>query len=104
MKDLIAKVLEIEEQARSIVAEAEKAGGKLTGAARTTAREILDAARAEAVAKSRQFAKDKIDEARAERERRLEEANAKSISLAEIAPEARQKAVEMVVAAVIGRR
>ena len=104
MKDLIEKVLEIEEKARSIVAEAEKAGGKVTGAARTTAREILDAARADAVTKSRKFAKDKIDEARAERECRLEEANEKSIRLAEIAPEARQKAVDMVVAAVLGRR
>ena len=103
MKDLIEQVLEIEQKAAGIVEQAELDARKTVDTAHNEARDIVENARAEAAAQMQTIIETGISNAHFEHDRRLEEARRDSDQLAQIDPDAVERAADIIVDAVLGR-
>lgn len=104
MKDLIAQVLDIERKAQAIVEKAEAEGREVTSTARAEAGGIVEAARTESTAKTRDFVDDLIQNANRERETRIEKAKENGRMIQIVPADTAKTAADLIVDAVTGCR
>jgi vacuolar-type H+-ATPase subunit H len=100
VSDIIERLLEVEHQARLIIAQAEHDADKAGEEARNRARQILQEGREDAHRRAQQILDANERELEQRRQERLGEERSRLRSPADVPPEALAEAVEVVVAAI----
>ena len=103
MKKIIQQLLEVESEAKSIVAEAEKQARRDIADARRKAQDLLEAKRQLAAEQAQRLVHDQVAQAKADKQARLDEASARNRATAHIPDERANEAVEMIFQAVTGQ-
>ena len=102
MKEVLERMLAVEEQAKQIVADAELRARRTVEHAQAEARRIVDEARQRALADANALQAQRVDAARQERDQRLREGTQANEKQRQVDPDRRRQAVQHVLKAVLG--
>ena len=103
MSDVVQRLLEVEEEAKSIIEQARQEASRLVEDARQEAQRTLEQSRLAARAEAEEIVRAREQEARDERQRALDEAGRSAVSIESVDPDRLRRAVDRVVR-VIARR
>ncbi|MDP6106842.1 MAG: hypothetical protein QGI33_00190 [Candidatus Brocadiia bacterium] len=103
MSDVVQRLLQVEEEAKSIIEQARQEASSLVEDARLEARRTVDQSRLAARAEADEIVRAREQEARDERQRALDEAGRSAVSIESTDPDRLKHAVDRVVQ-VIARR
>lgn len=103
MKKIIQQLLEVEGEAKRIVAEAEKQTRRAIADARRKAQDLLEQKRQLAAEEAQRLVHDQVDRATADKQARLDEASARHRATVHIPDERAAEAVETIFRAVTGQ-
>jgi vacuolar-type H+-ATPase subunit H len=103
MKDTIAHMLEVEAQAKAVVAEADAEAESIVRTARAEATAVENQAQRDAQSAACTLLEDGLREARERRERELAAIDERLAALRNIPPEKAAAARQMIIDAVVGR-
>jgi vacuolar-type H+-ATPase subunit H len=102
MKEIIQELLEVEKQARQIVADAETAASQRLAAARAEAQKLADQRRLEATEEAHRLVAQAVQQAKDQKQTRLDEARTHNRVAARIPDDPARQAIEIVCRAVMG--
>lgn len=103
MSDVVQRLLQVEEEAKSIIEQARQEATKLVDDARQEARCTVEQSRRAARAEAEEIVRAREQEARDERQRALDEAGRSAVNIESVDPDRLKRAVDRVVQ-VIARR
>jgi vacuolar-type H+-ATPase subunit H len=102
MKAIIQELLEVERQARQIVADAEAAASARLAAARAEAAKLAEERRLRATEEAQQFVADAVQQAQAQKQGRLDETRARNRVAARLPDEPSRQGVETLCRVLVG--